>query len=41
MVENIHSHPPSLWWILLNTDGASKGEDIAGCEGVLREDNGE
>jgi ribonuclease HI len=41
VIENIHWQPPSLGWIRLNTDGASKGEDIAGCGGVLRGNNGE
>lgn len=41
VIENIHWQPPSLGWIRLNMDGASKGEGIAGCGGVLRGDSGE
>ena len=41
VIENIHWQSPDLGWIRLNTDGASKGEDIAGCGRVLRGNNGE
>jgi len=36
VIENIHWQPLSLGWIRLNTNGASKEEDIVGSGGVLR-----
>jgi ribonuclease HI len=40
-LEEIRWWPPDSGWIRLNTDGASKGGQNAGCGGVFRGDKGE
>ncbi|MCI31187.1 ribonuclease H, partial [Trifolium medium] len=32
---------PEEGWICLNTDGASRGDTIAGCGGLFRNSNGQ
>ena len=40
MTENIRWKTPIIGWVYLNTDGTSRRNNVAGCGGVLRDDNG-
>ena len=40
VTENIRWKTPEIEWVRLNTDEASRRNNVAGCGGVLRDDNG-
>lgn len=41
MIDFIRWRPPQVHWVKLNTDGACKGGNIAGCGGIIRGSDGE
>jgi ribonuclease HI len=41
VIDFIRWRPPQVNWVKLNTDGACKGGNIAGCGGIIRGSDGE
>ncbi|MCI26318.1 putative non-LTR retroelement reverse transcriptase [Trifolium medium] len=40
MVLDVHWMPPNSGWVIINTDGAVKDGNVAGCGGLIRGEDG-